>query len=38
MAQYTVTVKWSNNAKGFGFLGRDEGPDVCIRAFQRDPA
>ena len=28
MAQYAGTVKWFNNAKGFGFLGRNEGPDV----------
>jgi CspA family cold shock protein len=24
------TVKWFNNAKGYGFLGREEGPDVFI--------
>lgn len=24
------TVKWFNNAKCFGFLGRDGGPDVFI--------
>ena len=30
MAQYTGTVKWFNNAKGFGFLGRNEGPDVFV--------
>jgi CspA family cold shock protein len=28
MAQYRGTVKWFNHARGYGFLGQDEGPDV----------
>lgn len=28
MAQHTGTVAWFNNAKGYGFLTRNDGPDV----------
>lgn len=30
MSQFKGTVRWFNNAKGFGFLGTEEGPDVFV--------
>jgi CspA family cold shock protein len=30
MAQYTGTVKWFNNVKGYGFLGHEGGNDVFV--------
>ena len=38
LAQYTGVVKWFNNAKGFGFLGRDGAADdfVHYNNIQRD--
>ena len=30
MARITGTVKWFNDAKGYGFLAREGGPDVFV--------
>ncbi len=30
MSRVKGKVKWFNNAKGFGFIGREDGPDVFV--------
>ena len=31
MERLKGTVKWFNNAKGYGFIGREDGADVFVR-------
>jgi CspA family cold shock protein len=30
MAQHRGTIKWFNNAKGYGFIGREDAPDLFV--------
>ncbi|MBI3667732.1 MAG: cold shock domain-containing protein [Acidobacteria bacterium] len=30
MARVRGKVKWFSNAKGYGFIGQDDGPDVFV--------
>ena len=38
MGQYKGVIKWFNNAKGYGFVGREDGPDLFVHytAIQQD--
>jgi CspA family cold shock protein len=38
MGQHKGVMKWFNNAKGYGFVGQENGPDIFVHysAIQRE--